>query len=96
MPHEQHAQKILYDDTFTPWTKLFLLRTTHLLIRIITPCVWHWHGHGIGAQDGRLTNSLLEREKMVSTTSLLRCTTAQRSNMMPSKHNWRWPRDQQC
>jgi len=23
MPHEQHAQKILYDDTCTPWTKLF-------------------------------------------------------------------------
>ena len=64
----------------------FLLQTTHLLIRR------HWHGHGVGAQDGRLTNSLLEREKMVSTTSLLRCTTAQRSNMLPSTHNRRWPR----
>ena len=37
-------------------------------------------------------DKLVTREKkMVSTTSLLRCTTAQRSNMLPSTHNRRWP-----
>ena len=26
MPHEQHAQKILHDDTCTQWAKLFFYR----------------------------------------------------------------------
>ena len=64
MPHEQHAQKILHDDTCTLWAKLFFFTADHAPPHTdYYPCVWHWHGHGIGAQDGRLTNSLHEREK---------------------------------
>ena len=92
MPHEQHAQKILHDDTCTLWTKLFFLRqTTHLLIRIITLVCGIGTGmalvHKMADWQTRYT-----REKMVIATSLLRCTTAQHSNMLPSTHNRRWPR----
>ena len=47
---------------------------------------WHWCTRWP-------INKLVTRErKMVIATSLLRCTTAQCSNMLPSTHNRRWPR----
>ena len=83
MPHEQHAQKILHDDTCTLWTKLFFLRqTTHLLIRIITLVCGIGTGmalvHKMADWQTRYT-----REKMVIATPLLWCTTAQRSCCHP-------------
>ena len=92
MPHEQHAQKILHDDTCTPWMKLFFTadhtppHTDYYPLCVALARAWRW------CTRWPIDKLVTREKKMVIATSLLRCTTAQRSNMLPSTHNRRWPR----
>ena len=79
MPHEQHAQKILYDDTCTPWTKLFFTtdhaprHTDYYPLCVALARAWRWCTRWP-------IDKLVTREKiMVIATSVLRCTTTQHS-----------------
>ena len=83
MPHEQHAQKILHDDTCTTWTKLFFTadhappHMDYYPLCVALARAWRWCTRWP-------INKLVERErKMVIATPLLWCTTAQRSCCHP-------------
>ena len=93
MPHEQHAQNFLHDDTCTPWMKLFFYCGPHPSSYGLLPLVC---GIGTGMalvhKMADWQTRYTREKKMVIATSLLRCTTAQCSNMLPSTHNRRWPR----
>jgi len=99
MPHEQHAQKILYDDTCTPWTKLFFT-TDH------APRHTDYYPLCVALARAWPIDKLVAREKkIVIATSLLWCTTAQsscchprttgdghasRDQLTSSAKNWCW------